>query len=285
MNHSHLKAFHAVAMQGSFTKAAASLNLTQPTLSDHVRGLEDRYGVKLFKRHGRGVILTAMGRALLEMTRQQYATEVEMEQLLSSSRGMLSGHLRIAADSPFLIMPLVKDYTSQHPSIKVAIDFGNTQWVSQQLIEGHSDIGIMPEPSHDERLISTSFRQDEIIFFVSTVHPWAKRRNVALREIEDQRLIIRETGSYTRSLFEQELRRQNIISQQVLEIGSSEGLREAVALGLGVGIIQAGELTLDQRIQPVNIRNTKLKVIEHLVCLKEAKLVPVIKAFIEKIIP
>ena len=108
---------------------------------------------------------------------------------------------------------------------------------------------------------------------------------MALREIEDQRLIIRETGSYTRSLFEQELRRQNIISQQVLEIGSSEGLREAVALGLGVGIIQAGELTLDQRIQPVNIRNTKLKVIEHLVCLKEAKLVPVIKAFIEKIIP
>ena len=226
-----------------------------------------------------------MGRALLEMTRQQYATEVEMEQLRSSSRGMLSGHLRIAADSPFLIMPLVKDFVSQHPSIKVAIDFGNTQWVSQQLIEGHSDIGIMPEPSHDERLISTSFRQDEIIFFVSTVHPWAKRRNVALREIEDQRLIIRETGSYTRSLFEQELRRQNITSQQVLEIGSSEGLREAVALGLGVGIIQAGELTLDQRIQPVNIRNTKLKVIEHLVCLKEAKLVPVIKAFIEKIIP
>ena len=272
-------------MQGSFTKAAASLNLTQPTLSDHVRGLEDRYGVKLFKRHGRGVVVTAMGRALLEMTRKQHATEVEMEQLLSSSRGMLSGHLRIAADSPFLIMPLVKDFASQHPSIKVAIDFGNTQWVSQQLIEGHFDIGIMPEPSHHERLVSTPFRQDEIIFFVSTVHPWAKRRNVALREIEDQRLIIRETGSYTRSLFEQELRRQNITSQQVLEIGSSEGLREAVALGLGVGIIQAGELTLDQRIQPVNIRNTKLKVIEHLVCLKEAKLVPVIKAFIEKIIP
>ena len=77
-----------------------------------------------------------MGRALLEMTRKQHATEVEMEQLLSSSRGMLSGHLRIAADSPFLIMPLVKDFASQHPSIKVAIDFGNTQWVSQQLIEG-----------------------------------------------------------------------------------------------------------------------------------------------------
>jgi aminoethylphosphonate catabolism LysR family transcriptional regulator len=280
-----LKAFHAVATQGSFTKAAASLHLTQPTLSDHVSGLESRFGVKLFKRHGRGVVLTAMGRALLELTRRQHATEVEMKQLLSSSRGMLNGQLRIAADSPFLIMPLVKDFSSQHPGIKVAMDFGNTQWVTQQLIEGHVDIGIMPEPSHDERLISTPFRRDEIIFFVSKGHPWAQRRNVALTEITDQRLIIREMGSYTRSLFEQELRRHQIVSQQVLEIGSSEGLREAVALGLGVGIIQAGELTLDQRLQPVHIRDTKLQVIEHLVCLKEAKLVPVIKAFIDKIIP
>ena len=116
-------------------------------------------------------------------------------------------------------------------------------------------------------------------------HPLAKRPNVALAEIEDQRLIIREAGSYTRLLFEQELHRQTIVSQQVLEIGSSEGLREAVALGLGVGIIQAGELTLDNRIQPVFIRDTKLQVIEHLVCLKEAKIVPIIKAFIDKITP
>jgi DNA-binding transcriptional LysR family regulator len=88
-----------------------------------------------------------------------------------------------------------------------------------------------------------------------------------------------------RVLFEQELHRRHINSQQVLEIGSSEGLREAVALGLGVGVIQAGELTLDNRIQPVHIRDTKLQVIEHLVCLKEAQLVPVVKAFLDKITP
>jgi DNA-binding transcriptional LysR family regulator len=238
--------------------------LTQPTLSDHVRGLEERYAVKLFKRHGRGVILTAMGRALLELTRRQYVLGIEVEQ------GMLNGQLRIAADSPFLIMPLVKDFSSQHPGIKLGMNFGNTQWVIEQLLEGQVDIGIMPERIRDDRLISIPFRQDEIIFFVGKGHPWAQRRNVSLTEIEGQRLIIRETGSY---------------SQQVLEIGSSEGLREAVALGLGVGIIQAGELTSDNRIQPVLIRDTKLKVIEHLACLKEAQLVPVIKAFIDKITP
>jgi len=250
-----------------------------------VRALEERYAVKLFKRHGRGVILTAMGRALLELTRRQYAMEVETQQLLSSSQGMLNGQLRIAADSPFLIMPLVKEFSSQHPGIKLGMNFGNTQWVIKQLLKGEVDIGIMPERGDDARLISIPFRQDDIIFFVEKGHPWAQRRNVALSEIEDQRLIIRETGSYTRSLFEQELRRQGIVSQQVLEIGSSEGLREAVALGLGVGIIQAGELTLDNRIQPVLIRDSKLQVIEHLVCLKEAKMVPVIKAFIDKITP
>jgi DNA-binding transcriptional LysR family regulator len=226
-----------------------------------------------------------MGRALLELTRRQYVLGIEVEQLLSSSQGMLNGQLRIAADSPFLIMPLVKDFSSQHPGIKLGMNFGNTQWVIEQLLEGQVDIGIMPERIRDDRLISIPFRQDEIIFFVGKGHPWAQRRNVSLTEIEGQRLIIRETGSYTRSLFEQELRRRQINSQQVLEIGSSEGLREAVALGLGVGIIQAGELTSDNRIQPVLIRDTKLKVIEHLACLKEAQLVPVIKAFIDKITP
>jgi aminoethylphosphonate catabolism LysR family transcriptional regulator len=250
-----------------------------------VRGLEERYAVKLFKRHGRGVILTPMGRELLELTRRQYTIEVETEQLLSSSQGMLNGQLRIAADSPFLIMPLVKDFSIQHPGIKLGMNFGNTRWVIEQLLEGEVDIGIMPEQSHDTRLISAPFRQDEIIFFVSKGHPWAKRRNVELAEIVDQRLIIRESGSYTRALFEQELHHRQIVSQQVLEIGSSEGLREAVALGLGVGVIQAGELTLDNRIQPVHIRDTKLQVIEYVVCLKEARLVPVIKAFLDKIIP
>jgi aminoethylphosphonate catabolism LysR family transcriptional regulator len=250
-----------------------------------VRALEERYAVKLFRRHGRGVALTAMGRALLELTRRQYAMEVETKQLLSSSQSMLNGQLRIAADSPFLIMPLVKEFSSQHPGIKLGINFGNTQWVTEQLLEFEVDIGIMPERGHDARLISIPFRQDDIIFFVSKGHPWAKRRNVALEEIEDQRLIIREPGSYTRALFEQELHRRHINSQQVLEIGSSEGLRETVALGLGVGVIQAGELTLDNRIQPVHIRDTKLQVIEHLVCLKEAQLVPVVKAFLDKITP
>ena len=198
---------------------------------------------------------------------------------------MLNGQLRIAADSPFLIMPLVKDFASQHPGIKLGMNFGNTQWVIEQLLKGVVDIGIMPERSHDDRLISTPFRQDQIIFFVSKGHPWAKRRNVDLKEIGDQRLILRETGSFTRSLFEQELGRRQISSHQVLEIGSSEGLREAVALGLGVGIIQAGELTLDNRIQPVHIRDTHLQVIEHMACLQEATSVPVIKAFIDKITP
>lgn len=104
-----------------------------------------------------------MGRSLLELTRRQYAMEVETKQLLSSSQGMLSGQLRIAADSP-LIMPLVKEFSSQHPGIRLGMNFGNTQWVIKQLLEGQVDIGIMPEPGHDARLISIPFRKDDIIF-------------------------------------------------------------------------------------------------------------------------
>ena len=106
MNYLHLRAFHAVATHGSFTRAAAALNVTQPTVSDQIKVLENRYEVKLFERHSRRVALTELGRALYDVTRRQFKLEADAEQLMLTAKGLTHGRLRVAAGAPHLVIPL-----------------------------------------------------------------------------------------------------------------------------------------------------------------------------------
>lgn len=279
MIYSQLRAFHAVATQGSFTKAAKALHVTQPTLSDHVRALEKRYGVKLFKRQGRGVALTSLGRALLEITRRQRALESEAEQLLSTARGMLTGQLRIAADSPYLVVPLLGNFSHMHPGVKLSMTFGSTEKVLRDLYTLRADIGVLSENTQDDRLDYFTYRKDRLVVFVPQQHTWSKRRSVRLEEFKNERLILREPGSITRSIFEQALLQKGIEANIVMDADSREGVREAVAVGLGIGVVFESELGHDSRIHSLSVRDADLNVTEYIACLKETRPVPVVKAF------
>ena len=281
MNHAQIKAFHAVASQESYTKAAKSLHVTQPTVSDHVKALEERYGVKLFKRQGRGVALTSLGHALLDVTRRKFSLEAEAEQLLSMAKGMMSGRLRVVADGPYLVVPLLGAFCQRYPGINISMKFGNTEQVLEDLYELNADIGVFADFNNDERLYAFPYRTDKLVVFVSKDHEWGRRHSVKLEELNGQRLILREQGSVTRSVFEQAMRQKAIQPDRVLEIGSREGVREAVAAGLGIGVISEGELGHDDRLIALSVRNADLNVTEYLACLKEARPIPVVQAFIE----
>src|SRR3546814_20175459 len=94
-NHAQLRALHRVASEGSFTRAAEALRVTQPTLSGQVKAREEGYGVRLLDRRGRRVEPTELGRALLDVTRRLFSLEEEADQLLSAARGLPRGHLRV----------------------------------------------------------------------------------------------------------------------------------------------------------------------------------------------
>src|SRR5262249_10513709 len=120
MNHAHLRAFHAVATEASFTRAALSLNVTQPTLSSQVKALEQRYGVRLFERRGRRVMPTELGRDLLDVTRRLFSLEAEVEQVLLAARGLKRGHLRLGADAPVHVMPALAMFSRHHPGVRLS---------------------------------------------------------------------------------------------------------------------------------------------------------------------
>jgi aminoethylphosphonate catabolism LysR family transcriptional regulator len=280
MNYLHLRAFHAVATHGSFTRAAAALNVTQPTISDQIKALEGRYEVKLFERHSRRVELTELGRALYDVTRRQFKLEAD-EQLLLTAKGLTHGRLRVAAGAPHLVVPLLGSFKRRHPGIQLSLQFGNSEVVLRSLFDRHCDVIMLPDIGDDTRLHALPFRRDRLIAFVEAGHPWSTRRSITLTDLNGEALVLREQGSRTRAVFEAAMARAGIVMGETLEIGSREGVREAVAAGLGIGIVSEGELGVDPRLHAVAIREAGLEVTEYAACLAERRSVRVVAAFFD----
>ena len=281
MNYLHLRAFHAVATHGSFTRAAAALNVTQPTISDQIKALEGRYEVKLFERHSRRVELTELGRALHDVTRRQFKLEADAEQLLLTAKGLTHGRLRVAAGAPHLVVPLLGSFKRRHPGIQLSLQFGNSEVVLRSLFDRHCDVIMLPDIGDDSRLHALPFRRDRLIAFVEAGHPWSTRRSITLADLNGEALVLREQGSRTRAVFEAAMARTGTVMGETLEIGSREGVREAVAAGLGIGIVSEGELGVDPRLHAVAIREAGLEVTEYAACLAERRSVRVVAAFFD----
>lgn len=282
LSHAHLRSFHAVAVQGSFTKAAEALHITQPTLSGQVKELEQRYGVKLFNRHGRHVELTQFGESALAITRQLFRYEDEVEQLLLSARELTTGQLRVGADSPYIITPLLAQFQRRYPGIQISIQYGNSEQVLKWLASGRCDIAIVPNmPVEDERLHSLRLASDQLVLFVSSEHAWAERDTVAIEDLVGQRIILREPGSRTRAIFEKALSDCDVVLPDRMEISSREGVREAVAAGFGIGIVSENELGNDLRFRSLRINNADLTHSEFAICRKQSRTLRVTGAFLD----
>lgn len=283
INRTCLHAFHIVACEGSFSKAAAAHHVSQPTLSAQVKELELRYQVHLFERRGRGVQLTNIGHSLFTITQKLFSFEFEAEQLLLAAHSRTTGVLRIGADSPYLVIPLIALYQSIYPEVKVKIDFGNSKQLLNALYARQFDLIVLPGINSLKNLYSLPLLNDRLIAFVNLQHPWAIKRSIKLIELEGQRIVLRERGSSTRLRFETIVKHRGIAldEENLIIIGGREGVCEAVAAGLGIGIVAESEFGHDNRLHPLLIRDVKTKHTEYVACLDKRRDDPIIEAFMD----
>jgi aminoethylphosphonate catabolism LysR family transcriptional regulator len=281
ISHSQLRAFHAVATEGSFTKAAQLLNVTQPTLSGQVRALEERFGVRLFDRRRRRIEVTDIGRNLLDITFRMFSLELEAVQVLGAAHALKRGHLRIGADAPYHSVPFLTAFHRRYPELRLSMTMGNTKSLLDDLLDQRCDVAIAANVETDARIFATPFRQDHFIAFVDRAHPWSRRRSVKLAELSSQRLLLREPTSNTRQTFDAAMVKAGVAVGEVLEIGSREAIKEAVAAGLGVGVIAESELGDDLRLKALPFEGKPITSTEYVVCLQSRKSSPLVKAFLD----
>ncbi len=169
----------------------------------------------------------------------------------------------------------------RYPGIRLALTFGNTEQVLEDLLRRRCDVAVLPDLAPDERLHAVPFRRDRLVAFVERGHPWAARRSIRLAELSEQRLILRERGSNTRAVFERALKAAGVTLGETMEIGSREAAREAVATGLGVGVVFESEFGHDDRLHLLSLRDVALEAVEYAACLAERRPVRTVRAFFD----
>ena len=281
VSHAQLKAFHAVAVHGSFTRAAERLFLSQPAISDQVRKLEERFGVLLFHRNKRSVRLTDLGERLLGITQRLFGVQAEAQELLQDSQALQTGSLVLAVDAPVHVLPQIARFCERYPGISVKIETGNTDESLSRLFNYQADLALLGRDVNDERLFSVPLRSDPMVAFVAQTHPWASRDSICLADLDDTPLVLREVGSVTRQTLEEEMSRAGLRIRAAIQVEGREAAREAVVVGIGVGVVSAAEFGSDSRVIALPITDCKRRLTETLVCLREQSSRRVVATFLD----
>lgn len=280
INRTLLAAFHSVANAGGFTAAAHEKNVSQSTLSVQVGRLEKTYGCRLFLRRGRYIELTETGRALYNLTRQQFEAELEAEALLSGKTGGPTYHLRIGAVSSVLAAGYIKRFLQTFPQSTVALELSNSQQVIRDIADGNLDVGIIAFPIADPRIDKIALLEEELYILVGPGHDWAARGEVNLSALADQTLILRERGSRTRQLIEDHLGGQKIAPRRVVEINEWAAVRDLVEANVGVSIVPTSEARDVADACKLRIRDVQFHITQFLIYRRDRKALATLKAFL-----
>jgi LysR family transcriptional regulator, low CO2-responsive transcriptional regulator len=275
-----LRAFHLVADAGSFSLAARTAGLSQPTLSAQVRALEASFAVDLFDRRGRGVRMTPTGQSLFTLTTRLVAAEEEARALLTGGRALTRGHLRVSADSAYHVMPILAELKRLHAGLTFTLKIDNSAAVLEHLTEHGADVVVMAKMTSDPSIYSMKLREDRLIVFVSQGHAWARRRRIRMAELAGRDIVVRERGSITREVFEARLAQAAVVSGALIEVQTREAVREAVAAGFGVGVVFDSEFGTDARFHAIEVSDSDLTVGEYVACLQERRRLAVVRAFL-----
>jgi aminoethylphosphonate catabolism LysR family transcriptional regulator len=283
MRLTQLRSFHAVATEGSFTGAAESLHVSQPTVTTQVGQLEELYKVELFHRTGRRVRPTEIGERLLHLSRQIFGLESEAVQLLRDAGELRSGHLRVAAVGPSHVTQMLVAFNQRYPGVKVSVSTGNSQDVLDRLLDYSADVGVLAQVFRDKRFVSVPYSEHPVVVFCSSTHRFAHRRSIRTAELQGERLILREPGSTTRKAIESALRAAQVEPEVVMEVASREIIREAVAQGVGVAAVSEVEYVPGPGLHAVRISDAQVRTYAHVVCLAERRDTRMVRTFFDVI--
>lgn len=259
-----LRSFQATAHNLSFSKAAADLHLTQPCISKHIRSLEQNLNVTLFHRSGRRVELTEAGATFLRHVLGAFQSLEKGVEALALLRGLHAGHLSIGAASTigiYMLPQILGTFKQRFPGIEVTLQIANKAETLRRLLEGEIDLGFVGPPVKPKELETKPYLVDELVLVMAPSHRLAGGESVPARELREEVFILRERGSGTREIMEEELSKAGIEIQKFMELGSTEAIKQAVAANLGVSIISRFTITLETitgRLRSAHIPDLKL---------------------------
>jgi DNA-binding transcriptional LysR family regulator len=238
LNLDQLRAFSHVVDSGSFSAAAARLNLSQPAVSLQVRQLERRFGARLVERAGRRAQPTAAGRELLAHIGPIEAAVAAAVAAMAPHAEGVAGRVRLgtgATACTYLLPPLLRDLRLRFPRLDIVVRTGNSPDMLKALDEDALDLALVTLPAPGRRFAVGAVLDEEIVaVFPPTMPPPAAVTAAALAKLP---VVLYEPGGNTRRLIDDWFRRAGVALRPVMELGNVEAIKQLVAAGLGCGLL------------------------------------------------
>lgn len=226
-----IQTFLSVCRHMNFTHAAEELHITQPAVSQHIRFLEQLYGVSLFLREGKKIILTPAGEILqstMTVLRNDECAMVERMRHCGAGKGVLRFGVTMTIGEYVITTPLAQ-YLKKHPEMDVHIQYGNTSALLHSLHEGKIDFALVEGYFQSEEYDWIVYRTERYIPVCASGHAFTKPVKT-LRDLLPERLLVREEGSGTRDVLEKNLAVRNIRISDFSHIVEAENMHTIVSL-------------------------------------------------------
>lgn len=240
LNLDQLRTFAQVIELGSFSAAAERGGVTQPAVSLQIRLLERRFGLKLVERVGRRAGPTAAGAELLAHVRVIDAALAQAELAMTAHASQVSGRIRLgtgATACTYLLPPLLADLKRRFPALDIVASTGNTADMLRGLENNALDIGLVTLPAPGRMFQVTPVLEDEFVAIFPARDPAAIPAAATPQALARLPLVLFEPGARTRRLVDDWFEAAGVAAKPVMELGSTEAMKEIVAAGLGCAVL------------------------------------------------
>jgi DNA-binding transcriptional LysR family regulator len=227
----------------SFSRAGKAVHLSQPTISSHIKDLEDHFSCRLIDRLSKEAIPTKAGELLYEYAKRMLALREETETALADYNGKIRGRLVIGGSTipgTYLMPQLIADFKRTYPDVIISVVIGDTDHIIEGVLEASLELGIVGARAETRKIVQEKLIEDEMRLIVPSAHRWAGKKRVSLKRLVSEPFILREQGSGTLRSLGQSLGECGYSIEDlnvVAELGSAQAICQGIKTGTGVSII------------------------------------------------
>ncbi|PFL22026.1 LysR family transcriptional regulator [Bacillus cereus] len=233
------------------TIVAEKLGVKQPTITFHIKSLEEELGVSLFELRSGRYFLTEAGEALHHYACKIDALMKEARRVTQEFKDFHKGAITIGASyvpATYLLPEIIHQFQCEFPNIKITLMVKTAPEIRTMLQNHEIDLGIISAAPFDESLLKqTNIMPDTLVLAFSNEHPFSKKENISLQDIEKERILLHRNPSTTRDLLTQWTVAHNITFQSEIELDSLETMKQILKYGNGVAFIS--KLAIEQEVQ------------------------------------
>ena len=261
MYYDALKTFVTLVEVKNFTKTAEMLLMSQPSVSLHIKKLEEEFQTKLFLRSPKFLKVTLTGEILYDRAKQMITIYEQTRQDIQEHDRSIKGELKIGASftiGEYILPSLLIDLQEDYPELELQVVIGNTEEIVQAVRLYKVDIGLIEGQTNEKELSVHPFMQDELFIVSSNNHELANQDEVEITDLHDQAWVTREVGSGTREYLNHVIRSNGLKIKSILTISSNQGIKETlIKNGAGLALLSRSVIERDVQNKILSIIQVK----------------------------